>query len=187
MASGEVEEHEMKPGSDIGTPIAILRFEPDELANTRRLRFHRGYDDLDYVNVARLNANVALVRHEGSPVPGTEIVLMSGLEPVANQLESILKELGLSDSDLTWKHPAFTHSALPLETADRTAEPPQKLQGTAQLGMEAGEKQMIREVLEKVRWNRSEAARLLKISFRAILYKIRPGLGHGPDRESRKK
>ena len=37
----------------------------------------------------------------------------------------------------------------------------------------AAEKIVIKEVLEQVRWNRAEAARLLKISYKAMLYKIR--------------
>jgi two-component system, NtrC family, response regulator AtoC len=37
--------------------------------------------------------------------------------------------------------------------------------------MEA-EKAVLKEVLERVRWNRAEAARLLKISYKALLYKI---------------
>ena len=32
---------------------------------------------------------------------------------------------------------------------------------------------MIQQVLEEVRWNRVEAARRLKISYKALLYKIR--------------
>jgi two-component system response regulator AtoC len=37
--------------------------------------------------------------------------------------------------------------------------------------MEA-EKAVLKDVLERVRWNRAEAARLLKISYKALLYKI---------------
>jgi DNA-binding NtrC family response regulator len=37
--------------------------------------------------------------------------------------------------------------------------------------MEA-EKAVLREVLDRVRWNRAEAARILKISYKALLYKI---------------
>ena len=37
--------------------------------------------------------------------------------------------------------------------------------------MEA-EKAVLKEVLDRVRWNRAEAARLLKISYKALLYKI---------------
>jgi two-component system response regulator AtoC len=53
--------------------------------------------------------------------------------------------------------------------------------------MEA-EKIAIKEVLEKVRWNRAEAARLLKISYKAMLYKIRQvGLDDRPERGSGRK
>jgi two-component system, NtrC family, response regulator AtoC len=52
----------------------------------------------------------------------------------------------------------------------------------------AAEKAIIKEVLEKVRWNRAEAARLLKISYKAMLYKIRQvGLDDRPERGSGRK
>ena len=52
----------------------------------------------------------------------------------------------------------------------------------------AAEKAVIKEVLEKVRWNRAEAARLLKISYKAMLYKIRQvGLDDRPERGSGRK
>ena len=52
----------------------------------------------------------------------------------------------------------------------------------------AAEKVVIKEVLEKVRWNRAEAARLLKISYKAMLYKIRQvGLDDRPERGSGRK
>jgi len=35
------------------------------------------------------------------------------------------------------------------------------------------ERDVIQQVLEEVRWNRMEAARRLKISYKALLYKIR--------------
>jgi len=47
----------------------------------------------------------------------------------------------------------------------------------------AAEKAVIKEALEKVKWNRAEAARLLKISYKAMLYKIRQmGLDDRHDR-----
>src|SRR5258705_5740300 len=52
----------------------------------------------------------------------------------------------------------------------------------------AAEKAVIKEVFEKVRWNRAEAARLLKISYKAMLYKIRQvGLDDRPERGSGRK
>ena len=44
---------------------------------------------------------------------------------------------------------------------------------------------MIQQVLEEVRWNRMEAARRLKISYKALLYKIRMyDLGTSPSGKS---
>ena len=53
---------------------------------------------------------------------------------------------------------------------------------------DGAEKAVIQEVLEEVRWNRVEAARLLKISYKALLYKIRQvGLDDRPERGSGRK
>jgi two-component system, NtrC family, response regulator AtoC len=50
------------------------------------------------------------------------------------------------------------------------------------------EKAVLREVLDRVRWNRAEAARILKISYKALLYKITAaGLDGKGDKRSRKK
>jgi two-component system response regulator AtoC len=46
------------------------------------------------------------------------------------------------------------------------------------------ERTVIKEVLERVRWNRAEAARVLKISYKAMLYKIRQ-VGLDTRREAR--
>jgi two-component system response regulator AtoC len=44
---------------------------------------------------------------------------------------------------------------------------------------------VIHQVLEEVRWNRMEAARRLKISYKALLYKIRMyDLGASPPGKS---
>jgi two-component system response regulator AtoC len=53
--------------------------------------------------------------------------------------------------------------------------------------MEA-EKVVLKEVLDRVRWNRAEAARLLKISYKALLYKIAAaGLDAKPNRRAQGK
>jgi DNA-binding NtrC family response regulator len=52
----------------------------------------------------------------------------------------------------------------------------------------AAEKAVIKEVLEKVRWTRAEAARVLKISLKGMLDKFRQvGLDDGPERGSGRK
>jgi two-component system, NtrC family, response regulator AtoC len=50
------------------------------------------------------------------------------------------------------------------------------------------EKAVLKEVLDRVRWNRAEAARLLKISYKALLYKITAaGLDGKADRRLKQK
>jgi two-component system response regulator AtoC len=77
--------------------------------------------------------------------------------------------------------PALTpvHQATPIPEAEMG------LKDIARRAAMAAEKAVIKEVLEKVRWNRAEAARLLKISYKAMLYKIRQvGLDDRPERGS---
>ena len=91
----------------------------------------------------------------------------------------------------------------PRETIPVTAPPPPPPQPAspptireADLGLKEiakraameAEKAVLKEVLDRVRWNRAEAARLLKISYKALLYKITAaGLDGKVDRRSRKK
>jgi len=52
----------------------------------------------------------------------------------------------------------------------------------------AAEKAVLKEVLDRVRWNRAEASRLLKISYKALLYKITAaGLDAKSEQRGRKK
>jgi len=122
MAGMEMEISGRQPewGRDIGTPIAVLRLEPEDLA-ARGLKFERGYDDLDNVRVAWFGENIAFVRHERSPCPGTEIVV-SGFRPeraseASRDLDAVLRRLSLSTRDLSWTHPDI--SAAPTRVASR--------------------------------------------------------------------
>jgi two-component system response regulator AtoC len=55
------------------------------------------------------------------------------------------------------------------------------LKEIARKAARAAERELIAEALEQTGWNRVRAARLLKISYRALLYKIKEaGLSHGP-------
>ena len=51
-------------------------------------------------------------------------------------------------------------------------EPPMGLREVGRRAARAAERKAIEEVLERVRWNRSEAARLLKVSYKTLLTKI---------------
>ena len=55
----------------------------------------------------------------------------------------------------------------------RTGKSSLGLKEIAKKAAMAAEAAAIKEVLERVRWNRAETARLLKISYKALLYKIR--------------
>ena len=60
-----------------------------------------------------------------------------------------------------------------------------RAQGGRRHAARAAERDVIQQVLEEVRWNRMEAARRLKISYKALLYKIRMyDLGTSPPGKS---
>jgi hypothetical protein len=104
------EESRPEWGREIGTPVAVLSLEPDDLiARGAVSMFINGYDDLDKVRVAWLSDNVALVRHEGAPSPGTEVVI-SDFRPdraaaASRELGNVLRALRLSEEHLTWTRP----------------------------------------------------------------------------------
>jgi len=60
--------------------------------------------------------------------------------------------------------------------------------GLREIGRRAAreaERSAIREVLDRVQWNRAETARLLKISYKTLLYKLEQG-GFGNKRKRKK-
>ena len=66
----------------------------------------------------------------------------------------------------------------PLATESWTDEPGRGLKDIARQAARTAERAVLKEVLEQVRWNRRVAARRLKISYKALLHKIRLfGLG----------
>ena len=102
-------------GQEIGTPIAVLRLEPEDfVARGVVARFKRDHDDLDYVKVAWLGDNIALVRYPRSPKPGTEVVV-SDFKPgrgarTSRELDELLRSLRLSKRDVAWLHPELRRS-----------------------------------------------------------------------------
>jgi two-component system response regulator AtoC len=122
------------------------------------------------------------------------------------ELENMVKRLvvlqneGLLQEEITMRR---NRPWAPRETIPVTAPPPSppQLMGVptireADLGLKEiakraaleAEKAVLKEVLNRVRWNRAEAARVLKISYKALLYKITAaGLDGKVDRRSKKK
>ena len=91
--------------------VAIIRQKPSEITKLHKLEFHRSFDDLDYLVFATLSLpsgnQVALVRHENSPAPGTEIYVKYNQSNTAAVIKEVLSEMNLSLNDLTWIHPEY--------------------------------------------------------------------------------
>jgi hypothetical protein len=120
-------EANLECGTDLGEAIAVLRPEPDQLANAG-LHFDPGYDDLDRVRVAvvtaPLGAVYALVRHDQSPSPGTEVVARSPQQAatIISDLEAILRRLGLGRDVVTWIRPDLQAASKQRRSLARLAE-----------------------------------------------------------------
>ncbi|MGH7424831.1 MAG: sigma-54 interaction domain-containing protein, partial [Candidatus Methylomirabilales bacterium] len=108
---------------------------------------------------------------------------------VVLQTEALVQQEIALRSEKPWA-PKAEPGSLPAPTGPSPAAPEAEmgLKDIARRAAMAAEKAVIKEVLEKVRWNRAEAARLLKISYKAMLYKIRQvGLDDRPERGSGRK
>ncbi len=101
------------------------------------------------------------------------------------ELENLVKRyLILGDEKLIISELDPQNSTLPgVPQPRRTGEPPDLKSLVRGLKDEA-EMQAIADALEQTRWNRKEAARMLNISYKALLYKIRQ-YGIDPQSESR--
>ncbi len=108
---------------------------------------------------------------------------------VVLQTEALVQQEIALRSEKPWA-PKPEAGSLPAPTGPSPAAPEAEmgLKDIARRAAMAAEKTVIKEVLERVRWNRAEAARLLKISYKAMLYKIRQvGLDDRPERGSGRK
>jgi two-component system, NtrC family, response regulator AtoC len=101
------------------------------------------------------------------------------------ELENMIRRLVVLQSELLvqeeialrTERPQGVPPALPsVQPKDPSLARPGKNLGLKEIAKKAAmaaEAAAIKEVLERVRWNRAETARLLKISYKALLYKIR--------------
>lgn len=99
------------PLSELTRAIAVLRHEPEEIAQRFNLRFTSGFDDLDqlsWAEIAGTRGRHALVRHRHVPTPGTEVLISSASRNPRLDLLHVLSVLTLSEDDLLWTHPDAT-------------------------------------------------------------------------------
>ncbi len=91
--------------------VAMFEQEPHDFQINNSLVFRSGYDDLDYLDFAMLTLpsghDVTLVRHKGSPQPGTELCVRSDLDTVASVIREACAFLNITKSDLQWIHPSI--------------------------------------------------------------------------------
>jgi hypothetical protein len=89
--------------------VAMFKQEPHDFSTNTDLIFRSGYDDLDYLDFAMLTLpsghDVTLVRHQGSPQPGTELCVRSDLDVVASVILETCAFLNVNKSNLQWIHP----------------------------------------------------------------------------------
>jgi hypothetical protein len=91
--------------------VAMFKQEPHDFQANNGLIFRPGYDDLDYLDFAMLTLpsghDVTLVRHKGSPQPGTELCVRSDLENFALVTRETCAFLNIDESSLQWIHPTI--------------------------------------------------------------------------------
>jgi two-component system response regulator AtoC len=91
------------------------------------------------------------------------------------ELENLVKRM------IVLNDPLLTRTALPRVRAEESGNGVKELVGMQSLSLKqiardaamAAEREAISRVLDQTRWNRVKAAKLLKISYRALLYKIK--------------
>jgi two-component system, NtrC family, response regulator AtoC len=95
------------------------------------------------------------------------VVVLESEELLREELQSLM-----SDPELE------AETAPPAEAVVRELSPPVTLRELARRAALDAQRMAIRDVLERVHWNRAEAARVLNISYKALLYKMdQCGLG----------
>lgn len=88
-----------------GVPVSMIAPEPSDLEH-RGIYFAQSFDDLDYVQVAvvQLNAGprLALIRHQGNPMPGTEICAVDASAASHQAVATLAEILGVRRGDILW-------------------------------------------------------------------------------------
>jgi DNA-binding NtrC family response regulator len=118
-----------------------------------------------------------------------ELMLAHAWPGNVRELENLIKRLVVLESDLALREElreriSRAPAARPpseLERWDAGETPTLNLKKLARDAAQRAEAEQIAQALERTRWNRREAAKLLKISYKALLYKMRDaGLAGAP-------
>ena len=124
-----------------------------------------------------------LFRREGFVVPQDVMDVLAKHDYPGNvrEVENLVKRM------IVLGDPSVTVTAMSPRRADGPVAPkpspplPSSLKDVARQAARSAEREAIAKVLEDTRWNRVKAAKLLQISYRALLYKIKEvGLDRPP-------
>jgi hypothetical protein len=86
-------------------PVAFLSIDLDELEKRAKLRFHKGYDDLDYLRfaVVELPADIfSLVYHERSPELGVKLCINPRCQNISATIQSAIELLKIEPKYIRW-------------------------------------------------------------------------------------
>ncbi len=87
------------------------------------------------------------------------------------ELENVVRRLVVLDSDQVLETQSAGGQGHSLGTPARSSAA-EGLREVARRGARDAERQALQEVLERVRWNRAEAARILRVSYKTLLNKL---------------
>jgi len=126
-----------------------------------------------------------IFRREGFSIPSPVMERLTQQRYPGNvrELENLIKRMIVLRDPLLARTPGSHASVVPPANGPSKAPPSPdiSLKDISRKASLAAEREVISSVLEKTGWNRVRAAKALKISYRALLYKIkRVGLEHLP-------
>src|SRR5213083_2905357 len=126
-----------------------------------------------------------IFRREGFSIPSAVMERLTQQRYPGNvrELETLIKRMIVLRDPLLARTPGSHASVVPTANGPSKAPPSPdiSLKDISRKASLAAEREVISSVLEKTGWNRVRAAKALKISYRALLYKIkRVGLEHHP-------
>jgi two-component system response regulator AtoC len=123
-----------------------------------------------------------LFRREGLRLPAETVQRLMHHRFPGNvrELENMIKRMIVLGDPLLRRHPLPGLATPGMESTG--PRPSRALKDIARKAAQIAEREAILQALEQTQWNRVRAAKLLEISYRALLYKIKDG---GLDRERR--